>query len=234
MQEMKFYNFQDILKFLHFDWEFGKEKPTYPFHLGADKVEFCWGQVLIPKYGIREMVQNKVSDINEKPLQGLKMMYQVPFIVNGRTGIINQNLSLSFRPDKAWKYGDVTKSIYECCFWILEHAEETLDFFIIKDEVQEFFSYCVIDNQWGLGCLDVCSTPSEQYKGDISQTVRKSDDNIKHGFWHLLDKCANAGVYCSVCNKKVYKEYYANVKEKSRFCPNCGAMMDEKNTNVKE
>lgn len=50
----------------------------------------------------------------------------------------------------------------------------------------------------------------------------------KHGHWFLLDECANAGVYCSACNKKVYKEYYANVKEKSKFCPNCGAIMDEK------
>lgn len=49
---------------------------------------------------------------------------------------------------------------------------------------------------------------------------------VVHGEWHLLDKCSNAGVYCSVCHKKVYKEpYYANVKVKSNFCPNCGADM---------
>lgn len=48
----------------------------------------------------------------------------------------------------------------------------------------------------------------------------------KHGYWYTLTECANAGTYCSVCNKKVYKEHYANVKEKSRFCPNCGAIMD--------
>lgn len=50
----------------------------------------------------------------------------------------------------------------------------------------------------------------------------------KHGHWFLLDECSNAGVYCSACHKKVYKEHYANVKEKSKFCPNCGAIMDEK------
>ena len=49
-----------------------------------------------------------------------------------------------------------------------------------------------------------------------------------HGHWFTLTDCANAGTYCSVCNKKVYKEHYANVKEKSRFCPNCGAIMDGK------
>lgn len=45
------------------------------------------------------------------------------------------------------------------------------------------------------------------------------------GHWELLDECSNEGVYCSVCNKKVYKKYYAKQKVKSRFCPNCGAMM---------
>ena len=48
----------------------------------------------------------------------------------------------------------------------------------------------------------------------------------KHGSWFLLDECANEGVYCSVCNKKVYKTDYANQKIKSKYCPNCGAIMD--------
>ena len=51
---------------------------------------------------------------------------------------------------------------------------------------------------------------------------------VKHGEWHLLYNCANEGVYCSVCHKKVYKTDYANQKIKSPFCPNCGAKMDLK------
>lgn len=58
---------------------------------------------------------------------------------------------------------------------------------------------------------------------------------IKHGHWVSLIDCSNAGVYCSVCHKKVYKEDYApcNKKNKSRsnYCPNCGAKMDEKEEN---
>lgn len=53
---------------------------------------------------------------------------------------------------------------------------------------------------------------------------------VVHGHWVSLTECANAGVYCSVCNKKVYKEDYAlcNRKNKlrSNYCPNCGARMD--------
>ncbi len=47
------------------------------------------------------------------------------------------------------------------------------------------------------------------------------------GHWFLLDECANEGVYCSICNKKVYKKHYANQKLKSKFCPNCGAKMEQ-------
>ena len=51
----------------------------------------------------------------------------------------------------------------------------------------------------------------------------------KYGYWVSLTDCANAGVYCSVCHKKVYKEDYAwcNRKNKLRsdYCPHCGAKM---------
>ena len=74
MEEQKYYNFKDILKFLSFDWEFEKTDRRYPFNRGRDAVTFSWGQVLIPKYGIRQMVQNKVSDIKEKPISEIKMI----------------------------------------------------------------------------------------------------------------------------------------------------------------
>ena len=55
---------------------------------------------------------------------------------------------------------------------------------------------------------------------------------VKHGEWLLLDECANEGVYCSVCRKKVYKTSYANQKIKSAYCPNCGAKMGKKEGDV--
>ena len=49
------------------------------------------------------------------------------------------------------------------------------------------------------------------------------------GYCVSLTDCANEGVYCSVCNKKVYKEDYTwcNRKNKLRsdYCPHCGAKM---------
>lgn len=55
---------------------------------------------------------------------------------------------------------------------------------------------------------------------------------VVRGEWVSLTDCSNAGVYCSVCQKKVWKEDYAwcNRKNKlrSNFCPNCGADMRKK------
>ena len=51
----------------------------------------------------------------------------------------------------------------------------------------------------------------------------------ERGYQVSLTDCSNAGVYCSVCHKKVYKEDYAwcNRKNKLRsdYCPHCGAKM---------
>lgn len=165
MEEMKYYNFQDIMKFLSFDYNFDKSNNKgYPFNRSKENVEFGWGQILITKYGIREMVYNKICDIEDKPLDKIKMIYQIPFVEEGRTGIYNKNISLSFRYDKEYKYGRITKSIYECCLWILEHSVKTNDFYIIEGaHVLDFFSYCIKCNQWGLGTMKVCSSPQEKF-----------------------------------------------------------------------
>ena len=51
----------------------------------------------------------------------------------------------------------------------------------------------------------------------------------ERGYWASLTDCANAGVYCSVCHKKVYKEDYARCNRKNKlrsdYCPHCGAKM---------
>ena len=55
---------------------------------------------------------------------------------------------------------------------------------------------------------------------------------VRHGHWISLTECANEGVYCSICEKKVWKSDYAwcskrrRNKLQSNYCPNCGAKMD--------
>ena len=74
------------------------------------------------------------------------------------------------------------------------------------------------------------------YKGNDCTFEQGADWLIAHGvtvqecgYWVSLTDCANAGVYCSACHKKIYKEDYArcNIKNKLRsdYCPHCGAKM---------
>ena len=57
---------------------------------------------------------------------------------------------------------------------------------------------------------------------------REQVEKVWRGKWRLFDDCANEGLYCSQCGKKVYRVEYANVKMATRFCPNCmSAMTDE-------
>ena len=65
---------------------------------------------------------------------------------------------------------------------------------------------------------------------DIAEKLISNGVTVQEcGYWVSLTNCANAGVYCSVCHKKVYKEDYAwcNRKNKLRsdYCPHCGAKM---------
>ena len=68
------------------------------------------------------------------------------------------------------------------------------------------------------------------YKSDIEKMPTADAAEVVHAKWQLLDECSNAGVYCSVCHKAVFREnaWYKNVHIKSKFCPNCGAKMDGK------
>ena len=84
--------------------------------------------------------------------------------------------------------------------------------------------------------LDDMQKSGTGYFGSAIENKKIADYLIRHGvtvqkcgYWVSLTDCANAGVYCSVCHKKVYKEDYAwcNRKNKLRsdYCPHCGAKM---------
>lgn len=76
--------------------------------------------------------------------------------------------------------------------------------------------------------LDIIIQPGQKTLGDIADyLISKGVTVQEYGYWVSLTDCANAGVYCSVCRKKAYKEDYArhNRKNKLRsdYCPHCGA-----------
>ena len=78
--------------------------------------------------------------------------------------------------------------------------------------------------------LDIIIQPGQKTLGEIADHLIANGVTVQEcGYWVSLTDCANAGVYCSVCHKKVYKEDYAwcNRKNKLRsdYCPHCGAKM---------
>lgn len=83
--------------------------------------------------------------------------------------------------------------------------------------------YNIFDNKLGEMLFDSCLAMIADHLIANGVTVQEC------GYWISLTDCANAGVYCSVCHKKVYKEDYAwcNRKNKLRsdYCPHCGAKM---------
>ena len=50
----------------------------------------------------------------------------------------------------------------------------------------------------------------------------------KRGKWHILDECANEGIYCDVCHKKVFKYDFSNTMKwrDFKYCPHCGTPME--------
>lgn len=78
--------------------------------------------------------------------------------------------------------------------------------------------------------LVIIIQPGQKTLGGIADHLIANGVTVQEcGYWVSLTDCANAGVYCSVCHKKVYKEDYAwcNRKNKLRsdYCPHCGAKM---------
>ena len=178
--EQKYYNTVEILKFLGIDYEFEKEKfKEYPFEDEPSQIIFNYGYITIPRYGIEKIIQNKISDKNYSGiLDEVKMLVHIPFY-NKRTkntGTIIVNLTLGFRYDKQYKYGDITKSLPEVCYAIEKYAKKTNDFYIINEDwMHEFMSYFVIPNQWGIGAMEIVSSPQVEIS-DKFEEVRNDDD----------------------------------------------------------
>ena len=91
---------------------------------------------------------------------------------------------------------------------------------VYASEVEEIFNF--VEHE--------CSDSYKAFQVAIEKATTVDAVEVKHGQWISLTECANAGVYCSVCHKKVWKEDYAwcNRKNKlrSNYCPHCGAKMD--------
>ena len=72
---------------------------------------------------------------------------------------------------------------------------------------------------------DLFNTTERQLRA-IRELPAADVAEVVHGQWYMLDDCANAGLYCSACGRRVHCEEFAYKKLKSKYCPHCGARMD--------
>ena len=69
-------------------------------------------------------------------------------------------------------------------------------------------------------------TRLERAYAEIREMPAADVAEVVHGQWYMFDDCANAGLYCSACSRRVHREEFAYKKLKSKYCPHCGARMD--------
>ena len=69
-------------------------------------------------------------------------------------------------------------------------------------------------------------TRLERAYAEIREMPAADVAEVVHGQWYMLDDCANAGLYCSACGRRVHHEEFAYKKLRSKYCPHCGARMD--------
>lgn len=163
MEDYKFYNMVQILDFLGIKYNFeNNEGKQYPFKDKPSDIIFNYGYITIPREGIEKIIQNKISDKDyHNILDEIKMLVHIPFYCKRtqNTGNIIVNVTVGFRRDKEYKYGDVKKSLPELCYAIEKYSRKTNDFYIIEDEFNYFMSNFVMDTQWGIGAMQVVATP---------------------------------------------------------------------------
>ena len=172
MEEQRYYSTKEVLDFLGIRREFENGK-QFPFWIKDKDILLNMPTIIIPREGIEKTILSGLRDCNiEGRLYEIKMIIEIPYFIKNRNegdfGIIHKNVSLTFRGDKTWKYGDINRNIYEVCYTIQKYGTATNDFYIINNEfANDFMSYCVINNQWGLGSTTVSSTLTETYiKGE--------------------------------------------------------------------
>ena len=173
MEEYKYFNTVEILDFLGIKYDFeNNEGKQYPFKDKPSDIIFNYGYITIPREGIEKIIQNKISDKDYHGiLKEIKMLVHIPFYCKRtkNTGTIIVNVTVGFAYDKQYKYGGITKSLPEVCYAIEKYGRKTNDFYIINDDnINYFMSNYVMENQWGIGAMEVVSSPKVEI-----------DDNFK-------------------------------------------------------
>ena len=163
-------NTAKILDFLGIKYEFEREgDKKYPFCRGIENIQFFTPYITISQKGIEQVVLNKLSDEEnledrKNEIEEIEMLIHIPYLIKNENEVSNLvvNVSLSFRYDKTYKYGDIRKSKAEVCYAIMKYARKTNDFYVLDSmNFNDFMSYYVMSNQWGIGTMLIIETLQE-------------------------------------------------------------------------
>ena len=80
-----------------------------------------------------------------------------------------------------------------------------------------------------LYCTKVCNSAlvciSIPTAEDILRILNEHERQM--GEWIALDNCSNSGIYCSICNTKIFEFTHRPKRKLSRYCPHCGSQMNQ-------
>ena len=165
LREPEFTRHSEIYKFLgmYLDIEYDNV-PYSKETIEKEEVLVQWPSIIIPREGIEKMIQDKISDKPLDSFKELKMLVEIPYMIKGsdRFGIWHKNVSIEWRGDKCWKYGDITKSRPEFAYYIESHALKTNDYYILSGTNSlDFIRDYIMKNQWGLGSSQDVTQPAD-------------------------------------------------------------------------
>lgn len=163
-----------------------------------------------------------MADFKEKQIEG--KLKETGVSIRNSDGSYKDTYTVLHELSSAFNESEEVSKIKVSSAKIVVHGTVDKPYYEIK--------YCTLDGECHIGyssydLKNVFGWLKECFE-IVTATEVEHLDTRKHGNWFLLDECSNTGVYCSICHKKVYKSDYANQKIKSKFCPNCGAIMDGK------
>lgn len=180
MEEYNYYSTTKILDFLGIKYNFeNNEGKMYPFKDKPSDMLFSYGYITIARDGVEKIIQNKISDKDYNGiLKEIKMLVHIPFYCKRtkNTGTIIVDVSVGFRYDKEYKYGDVNKTLPEVCYAIEKYGKKTNNFYIInEDNINYFMSNYVMNNQWGLGAMEVITSPQVKIDDEFNEIYDEED-----------------------------------------------------------
>ena len=98
---------------------------------------------------------------------------------------------------------------------------------IIDIDMPDNCDECRFNTEYGF-----CKAKPDNFCGNTDNWKRPEwcplkEQKAKKGHWIVLESCADEGIYCSECHKKIFDRTTKPKKKLSQYCPHCGSKNDQ-------